>query len=283
MECPHCHEPTDPGAAFCGNCGQPLKTAAVLTTAAPAYAITAPISHKGENKALLSVLFGAAGIIGAVFIVIFGLGLGLAGLVMGTMSRHTPKRLLSTAGLVLSSVSIAAGLGVWAYTVNHTKHANHIAAATPSPAIVTRASDLSTPCYSAGFAENLQVSRAQNSCNVQVYNGASFAQSSEVYKIYASQSQVKTAAGFDVLAKKALESDVQANLKGFVIESEQAGNFAGSPSYSLVALDRANNVAVIESVVYHQSPTGDNTFILLHGNNGGSADLQILESQWQWK
>lgn len=69
----------------------------------------------GGTKALLSLLFGLAGLVGALFMALIGLALGLAGLTMGTMSRSSTKRGLSTAGLIVSSLAILASLAVWAY------------------------------------------------------------------------------------------------------------------------------------------------------------------------
>ncbi|HEY5442056.1 MAG TPA: zinc ribbon domain-containing protein, partial [Candidatus Saccharimonadales bacterium] len=146
MNCSKCHHALDADAAFCGNCGQPVAQAAQpssspieqviqnqpaaappqplnapLAAAAgvPAYAVALPGQHSGDNKAVLALLFGIAGIVGALFIVLLGLVLGLAGLIMGTMSRSSSKRGLSTAGLVVSSVAILGSLGVWAYAVKH--------------------------------------------------------------------------------------------------------------------------------------------------------------------
>jgi hypothetical protein len=284
MECPNCHEPTEDGAAFCGNCGHALRPAATLTAALPAYAIAAPAKRTGQTTALLSVLLGAAGIAGAVFIAVFGLAFGVAGLVLGTLSRHSPKRALNTGGLVISTISVLAGLGVLVYTVHHDPKLNKI---TPvreqGPVAVTSAANLSTPCYSANIAQEMNISRAADGCDTQLYNGRTFEASSEVYKINASQSRVRTQSGFNTLAKQALENDVKTNLKTFTVTGQKETSFAGSPAYIITAVDKANNIAVIEAAVYHQSPTGDNIFILLHGNNGEQSDLQVLEAQWQWK
>ena len=284
MECPNCHEPTEDGAAFCGNCGDALASSSVMAAAMPAYAIATPARRVGEVKALLSVLLGAAGLAGSVFIAFFGLILGTVGLVMGTLSRHSPRRSLSTAGLVISSLSVLAGLGVWVYAFHHDPRGNNIAPVREQgPVMVSIESDLLTPCYSANLAEELHISRSAASCNTQVYNAETFEASSEVYKIYANQSPVRTEDGFNALAKQALENDMKTNLKSFTIVQQAATTFAGSPAYTIMAHDRLNNVAVIEMAVYHPSATGDNVFILLHGNNGSESDLQVLESQWQWK
>jgi hypothetical protein len=177
-----------------------------------------------------------------------------------------------------------AGLGVLVYSVNQTPRLNKI---TPvrehGPVTVTSAAGLTTPCYSANFAEELNVSRAANGCDTQLYNCTTFEASSEVYKIHAGQTKARTQSGFTILAKQALENDVKTNLKTFTITEQKETSFAGSPAYMVTAVDRTNNIAVIEAAVYHQSPTGDNIFILLHGNNGERSDLQLLEAQWQWK
>jgi hypothetical protein len=284
MNCPNCQEPVEDGAAFCGSCGQPLAGRHDMTAAVPGYALAVPSRHAGETKALLSFLFGTIGIIGSVFIALFGLVLGVAGLIMGTLSRASPKHVLSTLGLIASSLSILAGLAVWVYAANHdSKLDRGPASATQTPAVTTTASGLATPCYSFNFVDSLQISNNKVNCDMQAFNGRTFAASSDVYKIYASRSRATTVSGFNALAKKALETDVKTNLKGFTLAREQVTTFAGSPAYVVNAVDDVHHIAVIEAAVFHQSPTGENTFIILHANSGATSDLQVLESQWQWK
>ncbi len=243
----------------------------------PAYAHTTPAQHAGETKALLSVIFGVLGIIGGLFIAILGLGLGITGIVMGTLSRHS-KRTLSTVGIIVSCLAVLVGLAVWAYVMVHDpKTASH---ELPGTSVAT--TTLSTPCYSTGFADKLNVSNAQDSCDMAAFNGDSMDTSSELYKVYANKTGLTSEAGFTAMAKAAIEKDVQTTLPGFTIDSEAAGRFSGSTAYIVEASSASKNITVIEAAVYHPVSTGDNVFILVHATSGSTTNLDNLESQWQW-
>ncbi|HUY84995.1 MAG TPA: hypothetical protein VMU97_00600 [Candidatus Dormibacteraeota bacterium] len=326
MNCPNCHQETETAAAFCGNCGQPLRsenkpTAApppappplspiarvvsqpdsaagqrqplYLAAAAsggavasvPGYALAKPGQHIGETKALLALLFGIAGLAGALFMALIGLGLGVAGIVLGTMSRSSTKRGLSTAGLIFSSLAVLTSLAVWTYAIKHdprfsqnTASTNH---STAAPAIA--ASEISTPCYSAGLIDKFNVSNAADSCDIKAFNGATLDSSTDAYKVYADTSQAVNAANYAGLFKSALEKDVKDSLPGFSTDREMATEFAGSPAYVVNVSDKAHGIAIIEAAVWHQVAAGDNIFIMVHAVNGRSADLSVLETQWQWK
>lgn len=330
MNCPKCHQPTENGAAFCGNCGQPLQaagpkaqpagppppapppmspiarvinnpapgaagsqpqltapvpTAPVAAGGVPSYAVANPAQHAGETKALLSLLFGVAGLVGALFMALIGLALGVTGIVMGTMSRSSARRGLSTAGLVVSSLAVLAGLAVWTYAIKNdprlsqnTKPANHNVTA---PAVV--ASEIKTPCYSAGLTDKFSVSNAADSCDMKAFNGTTMDSSTDAYKIYADTSQIVNPGNYAAVFKSALDKDVKDNLPNFTTDSETVTKFAGSPAYVIKASDKTHDVAVIEAAVLHQVSAGDNVFILVHAINGQSADLNVLEAQWQWK
>ncbi len=308
MTCPNCHQATEDGAAFCGNCGQalqspiaqvvndrapeppapppgPLAAAGNGTAAIPSYALAKPAQHAGETKALLAVIFGIAGIAGALFLALIGLVLGTAGLIMGTMSRTGPKRGLSTAGLVFSSLAILASLAVWTYAVRHDPRfsQNGTPAKPGISAPSVAASDVSTPCYSAGFVNQLNVSNGADSCDMSAFNGPTLSNSTNAYKVYADTSQTVNSQDYEGVFKSALEKDVQSNLPDFTIDSETAGSFAGSPAYIVNTSDKAQGVAVVEAAVLHQAGPGENIFILVHAVSGQSADLTTLEAQWQWK
>lgn len=123
MNCPNCQQTLEAGAAFCGNCGQRVAPAAPLSAASPAgvpaYALATPAQQKGEKQALLAVLFGVAGLAGALFMALLGLVLGITGIVMGTMARSGSKRRLGTVGLILSGLAVLASLAVWVYAIQH--------------------------------------------------------------------------------------------------------------------------------------------------------------------
>ena len=325
MNCQNCHQPLEAGAAFCGNCGQPVGTpAAPAQTAAvsgqapaagspipqvlqsqaaapqpptgplvaagaggvPSYALALPGQHHGDIQALLSLLLGIAGIVGALFLPLLGLGLSVAGIAMGTMSRSSSKRRLSTAGLIVSSLAVLASLGLWAYAANRSQKLQQTGSSNndhsiTAPAVST--AGLSTPCYSISFVNKLNVANNNNSCDMDAYNGATLNTSTEVYKIYADTSQVANSGNFAAIAKSAIEKDIQTNLPGFTIDSEQSTQFAGSPAYVANASQHAQHFAVVEAAVFHQVAAGQNVFVLVHAVNGDNTDLNILEAQWQWK
>jgi len=287
MNCQNCHQPLDPGAAYCGNCGQPVTASQpvpsqplVQMAAAPAYALATPAQHAGETQSLLAIVLGVAGIIGALFMALVGLLLGLVGVVFGTLALNTPRRRLAVIGIVIASLAIIAGLASWAYVV---RHDSRLSSHSSQPATTNVASELSTPCYSAGFVDRLTISNSSDSCDMSAFNGETLDASTNAYKIYANHSNVTDANSFMSLAKQALEKDVATNLPTFTIDSQRVSRFAGSPAYIVSTSDKAHNFAVTEAVVMRKVRTGDNVFVILHANDGKSADLDILESQWRWK
>jgi hypothetical protein len=322
MTCSNCHQTIEEGAAFCGNCGQavqipstPMPTApppispiaqvisqppvpgngtplsqplaAANGVAVPAYALAKPGQHTGQTKALLALLFGLTGIVGSLFLVPIGLALGMAGIIMGTMSRSSPKRGLSTAGLVFSIIAVLVSLGLVTYAIVHDPRFNQDASSATTTngiaAPAAKTSDISTPCYSAGFVDKLNVSNSSDSCDMSAFNGPTIAGSTNAYKVYAETSPIVNSQNYTGIFKAALEKDVKASLPGFAVDSEQSVSFAGSPAYTVNASNKAQDVAVIEAAVMHKVGTGQNVFILVHAINGKTTDLSTLEAEWQWK
>lgn len=288
MNCPKCKQSTEIGALFCGNCGQVLRHDDHRTglNNLPDYAIASHMQHKGDARAMLALLFGIVGIVGTIFMALLGLGFGLIGLAMGTMSRHTNKRKLSTAGMVVSSLAIAAGLSVSIYATNRTAKVvtdPKTAETTSAPASNIVSSDLSTPCYSVGLVDRLNISYAEGSCDMQAFDGQTINNSTVAYKVYAKQSQVKTDSAFYIIARRAIEADIKANLPGFTVDNQQTSTFAGSPAYIFNVSDKANKVVLVEAAVFHPTANGKNIFVLVHAATGDNTDLQIMEAQWQWK
>ncbi len=323
MNCSNCHQPVEIGAAFCGNCGQALQPTALdqsapaqvvspisvvmqnsqapgtvetvlpvaplavtgvpaVVAGVPSYALANPAQHSGETKALLALLFGIGGLIGCLFMALLGLAFGIGGIVMGTMSRSSTKRGLSTAGIIVSSLALVSGLAVWAYTFNHAS-AVHRRAAASSHAPSVAAADLSTPCYSVGFVDTLNVSNSSGSCTMNAYNGSTLSTSTNAYKVYANKAPIKDEVAFNSVAKTAVDKDIKDSLPGFSVDSEQAARFAGSPAYILHATDKVHNIAIVEAAVLHKTATTDNVFILVHVTVDKTANLNTMEAQWQWK
>jgi hypothetical protein len=312
MECPSCGQPTEETAAYCGNCGQPLaagsmaktydwqsdheqprgthvaRTALANADGVPLYAIAAPDEHRGEVKATLSVAFGVIGLVGALFVAAAGLGAGLTGLVLATMSRSVRKhRAVSNVGLSVSCLAILFSLATWSYVVTHARAAQSAQQASarqrepvndPVPA-----NSVTTPCYSAGFSTELNIATTDKSCDMQAFDGKDITNSSTAYKVYAYDQPSMTAASFAGIAKSALEKDVQANLSGFTLDSENVGQFAGSPSYTVYASDKSHEVAYVEAAVLHQTAGKANLFIFVHAVAGERTDLSGIEAEWLWR
>ncbi|MEK7594397.1 MAG: zinc ribbon domain-containing protein [Patescibacteria group bacterium] len=312
MNCQNCHQDIEAGAAFCGNCGQPIQLAAASTktvaeiaqilrnqsdiehahhgrlaiaghgklmASMPSYAFTKPSQHIGETKALLSLLFGVIAIVAALFIPLVGLGLGGTGIIMGTISHSSHWRKLSTIGLVISILAVLFSIGAWVYNIKHNPKISHEAV---SNSAAVHSANVSTPCYSAGFVDKFNVKNNSGSCDAIAFNGPTMDESTDAYKVYANQAQIMNAKEFMNIAKQALEKDVKDSLPGFTISNQKVTQFAGSPAYYVKAVNKAQGVTVIEEAVFHEVSSGQNIFVLVHAANG-SPDMNTLESQWQWK
>jgi hypothetical protein len=292
MYCPNCNEPTEQGATYCGNCGHILKKSQALGTIGlrgynstynSSYNLVA-VMHANEMHALMSLLCGIMGLAGTLFIPVVGLSLGVAGLVLGTVSRVYAKRTMHIAGLVLSALAILAGLATWTYAVRNDPRVNpDVSRVAPASREVQVAAGISTPCYTLNFVDELNISNDSSSCNMNAFNGKTIGASTNAYKVYASKADIGSVNDFANLAKGAVEKDIAKSVPDFKVTSEKVSTFAGSPSYTITASDPEGQVSLVESVVMHQVSNGNNIFVLVHANNSDTADLQILESQWQWK
>ena len=313
MNCQNCHEPLEPGAAFCGNCGYPVQPAAtgVMNNVAvpqagqpqptvgstpqtpgsggtsasqpPSYAIATANHHAGETPAVLAVIAGVIGIAGSFLIPIIGLVFGVLGLCMGTVSRRMAHRRLGLAGLILSCLAIVAGLGALAYNYQHNKDTTPNGKTGLSNSSSKVLSHLTTPCYSFNLVDQYNISNTSGSCDASAYNGTTFENSTIVYKIVATNAGTVDPGTFAQLAKAGIEKDIHDNLPTFKIDNEGSSSFAGSIAYSAHASDQSQGTAIIETLVLHPTSKGDNVFDLVHAINGTSVDLQTLEAQWQWK
>lgn len=276
--CPQCDQPVEAGAAYCGNCGYDLGVSVKKSKAAlPSYALPNPAEQVRQFRGLVSVLFGAAGIAGGMLIPIIGIACGIAGLVI--YSSVFQRKAIHRFGLVLSLLSLLSGLGMWAYNVQHP--AKQVAA--KPPAGLTVANVLSTPCYKLDFVDRLHIAQHTGSCDISAFNGNSLESSTDAYKIFASQAEVPDVDTFVETAKKAIDKDVQQNLKGFTVNQRNLTYFANSPAYVVNLSDKTMGTAVVEAAILRPTTKGDNIFIVMHATNGSSADLQLLESKWQWQ
>lgn len=142
MQCPNCHHLIDAGAAFCGNCGQPVAVAAPVASSpiaagyanaaiqpavplvtnvaampaamaphpgVPAYAAPTPSHH---TKGILSIVFGSISIVFCL-IPLISIVLGITGVILGTLSPKQAGKGIKITGIILSSVGILFGLAAW--------------------------------------------------------------------------------------------------------------------------------------------------------------------------
>ena len=145
------------------------------------------------------------------------------------------------------------------------------------------ANSVTTPCYSAGFRTQLNIATTDKGCDMQAYDGTNIPNSSTAYKVYAYSQPSITTDSFAGIAKSALEQDVRTNLPGFTLDSENVGQFAGSPAYTVYASDKSNGIAYVEAAVLHQSGGAANMFVFVHATSGEKTDLSGIESEWLWR
>lgn len=252
---------------------------------APSYAVATSRNHVGETQALLAVICGIIGMVGSGFLVpAIGLAFGVVGLCMATISRRlTRKRRLAIVGLVFATLSVAAGFASLAYVSEHDKAVTPSSQTGQSDTSSKVLARLSTPCYSFNLIDTYNVSNSSGTCNTTIFNGQSFGTSSSVYKIVATKFDSKDTGEFTALAKQSIDKDAKTNLSGFTITSEGPSSFAGSLTYSLYAVSKSQDTAIVEAGVLHQTSGGSNVFDIVHAVNGTSVNLQSLEAQWKWK
>jgi len=263
---------------------QETNYVAVAATDIPSYAVPNVGQQSSDVKATMSPVLGILGIVGAFFIPLVGLTLGIAGFVLGTLSRRASKHRLSTIGLIVSALAVAAGLASWAYVVAHDPHFNHKAASSAAAVNngpIRNAASVITPCYRINFIGTLNIQNVSGSCDMNAFNGDTFDDSSDAYKIYGTVSAILPAS-FTSLAKQAIEKDVQQSLPTFTITHENAGSFAGSPAYFVTA-SNGQGVSVMEAAALHTTSNGDNFFVFVHAIGARTVNLNDLQSGWQWQ
>ena len=230
-------------------------------------------------KATMSLVIGTLGLIGALFLPIAGLILGLVGFILATLSRRLVRHGISTAGIIVSILAIVVGIGTWTYVVAHKSQSTQ--QVSTGSATTQATADLQTPCYTITFPRQFNVVHASGSCDMSAYNGDTLDNSSDAYKVYGVNTAV-SGAGFQAMAKQAIEKDVRQSLPSFSITNESSGNFAGSPAY-FVTTNNGQGVTLVEAVVLHQSSQSQNFFVFIHAVNGSSVNLNDLQSGWQWQ
>ena len=278
------NQPASPAAVPQPVQATPMTVGAASTTNVPSYALANPGQHAGETKALLSLILGILGIVGVLIMAISGLILGIAGLVLATLSRHSAKRKLSNLGIIFSCLAIVASFAGMALNYSRLSKENAVPKRSGVNSAAVLSTNADTPCYSFGLKDKLNITHDQAAtCDVEAYDGTSLVASDTFYKVYANKNDTINGTNFGTIAKDALEKDVQTNLPGFSISNQQLTKFSGSPAYVISATDN-KGLNVTEAAVLHKVEAGHNFFVLAYAtSNGQPADLKDLEAQWQWK
>lgn len=284
MECPKCHEPTDDGAAFCGNCGQPLREEPGLVNVGnkskPAYTVDKAYKHLGETRAIIAVCFGVFGIASVYILPLLSLILGGLGLGAGFFNRRSAHKKLALMGAVLSLTAVIVGIIDWKPFYDHRrnlqlKNTHTISNNTELSATVE------TPCYNLGLQKVWHLAQDPGSCDIELFDGQTPAQSKNIYKIYANQQNGITKFNFADISQKAILKDLKQNLPQYTVQSASEVQFAGAQTYRVSAENSDKTIRIAESTTLHKTSAGYNLFVLVHLTTG-TPDLSELEAQWTW-
>ncbi|MFI5270836.1 MAG: hypothetical protein ACHQT9_02215 [Candidatus Saccharimonadales bacterium] len=274
MQCLNCHEIIEPGAAFCGNCGQPIQpvppgspqsllqpkeTPAPIQQPPQVSSIPLPPeqpnypTEPSDAPDLPSPLPAPPTIVDD--------------------SKKSFKLPLIIIGILIFLILLSVGYIVYA---SAHKHKPVKVAAKPVYTLLTR-------CYSFYLADKYNVINSTNSCDGQVFNNSTFDTSTDVYKIISTNSGSNDLAAFVTNSKKAIDKEIATNYPGYVITNEKPSTFAGSDDYIAYFYNKDTKIAAVEAAVLHQTKPGENIFIITHAVNGTITDLTKLEANWKWK
>lgn len=298
--CPNCHQPVEEGAVFCGNCGQPLeKPMTTVQSPAPApttpsrvfgsnestpitqpqlqpvmagasinstpYAIAEPAS-KAETKSIIGLILGTIGIPASILIPILGLALGVAGLILGTISRSRYKHTLNLLAIIFSTLAIVASLGIWVWNIDR----NHSASVVNDGSSL---SSISTPCFNLKLDSSLKGSKLTG-CDLDYSNATEEVSINSVTNEGITTSNLKSESD-QVVAKEQPEL-------GVTFSNQRIGTFAGSPAFLANVISQ--NAAGVFAIVLHQTSDGENVFIITRFILGTQfPQFGVVQSSWEWK
>lgn len=273
--CPNCGLLTDSGAAFCGNCGQRLNFPITSdNTGIPAYAIEAVdhSSSRGEIEATIALLLGVIAITTSIFIPLISLILGVAGLVLSTISRSRYRHTLSIMAIVISVIGLLSGVGVWGYAASKSTSLKLAQGnATPTKNLVS----INTPCYQVEIDSGLN-NYVPTNCN---FDAASTA---EEFSVNAVSNTTINSVNLDQVAQTIFKNAI-AKTGGSYLYGV-SGTFAQSPAYIVYASNASQQTESIFAMVLNSSSSVDNVYIVGRAiRTTYKPSFGALESSWQWK
>lgn len=309
MYCQRCSEAVEPGAAYCGNCGQALAVPMPLPPAPfgppseslpvdaensadviPSYAQVDPIQQKAETRAMIGLIVAVLAIPAAA-IPLLGWGLAIAGLILATTIRHhMARKLMANLAISFSTVGLLLSLGVFIHVSQaQTKPAKTMTAQSDAldDGVSTVQGGVSaivdTPCYSVAVTGLGKIDSSKDSCNARLYDADTLAASSQALVIDAIKQDEITALNFAEASKGLVDEYLAGSLPGFTIGSQRVGSFAGSKAYIVEAKNGTAGTAMQLAIVLHASGNGENLFVVAHARNAGRADLATIAKTWEWK
>lgn len=248
----------------------PTQAPAAQPATAPAPQLaTAPAPQpKGNTKAIVGLVIGVIAMPSAL-IPLFGLPLGIIGLILGTTSRKANKKILSTLAIVFSALAIVGSFAAAAYNVQKVKSGStnyNLSSSSSSSAKIT------TPCYSVTIPAAVSFGKS-NGCNYEYKQNG--------YSLVIGTSTVPSIASSDIdtLAKGFKDGFTE---RGHSVLNDKVVQLAGSPAHK-ISLKTSNGVYGSTILAFHGSSQGPNVFSILYSDGGTNPDLSIIESSWQWR
>lgn len=281
MLCPRCQQPSDPGAAYCGNCGFQLVSGETPSQNPPAASQadinTLPPTRNSSGKAITSFVLAVVSI-PACLVPVLGLILSVLAFVFGTLSVHSVRRRFALAGMTIAVVATLGSLYLWVHTAEELVRQHDVTHPPDSAAPLAGLQTIVTPCYTTKIPATMTVTHSTGSCTFL----GSAAGGLEQEEVKVMQVPGLTLANLATAAKSDSVNVVHAT-PGGVITKQQSATFAHSQAYE-IEIKSSDGSAGKLSYVYDATAQG-NLVIVLHthsNSNGKDYDLKQIESHWSW-
>ena len=274
MNCTKCGRPLDPGAVFCGNCGQAVSTQAVSTAPAgatnqnnesaqnqsnntsPAYAIPVAINKKAETKVIIGLIVGILSV-PAALIPIAGFVLGITGVILSTTSYKNYKHAMTIVAVVFSSIGILLSILAFAYNITH-----------------LAGTSISTQCFTTAINNNTSPPTVDsNNCTMS---------SNGINKFKVDSDNISGVS--DATAQSAFSTALQdtASTNNITVTSKGNITFHGATAYYLSGKNSTGESVYV--VMAYKPTNGKNIFIMSRsGASSTISNLGVMDSKWNWK